>query len=197
MAIRAELKELGVKVSVNDIVIKAAAMALRDVPEVNVQWVNGGLQQNSSIDISVAVATDGGLITPIVTSADEKGLGDINASVMDLATRARAGQLAPAEYQGGSFSISNLGMFGVSEFSAVINPPQAAILAVGGGIQKIVPTAVSIDDIDAGVATAAPTVTSTITMSLSSDSRAVSGATAARFMQTLQAYMNSPKSLLM
>merc|ERR1712021_45025 len=95
---------------------------------------------NSTVDISVAVATPTGLITPIVPEVDKKGLGDINAKVKDLAGRAREGKLAPEEYQGGTFCVSNLGMFGIDEFSAVINPPQAAILAVGGGTRRVVPT---------------------------------------------------------
>ena len=134
MDYRNTLKENGVNVSVNDMVIRAAALALKDVPQANAQWQEGkGVVKNDSVDISVAVATPGGLITPIVKSCDRISMREINASVSELAGRAREGKLQPEEYTGGSFTISNLGMFGIKEFTAVINPPQACILAVGGG----------------------------------------------------------------
>jgi len=124
MRFRKQLKEeLGASVSVNDLVIKAASMALRAVPEANASWdeATGTVKKGETVDISVAVATPAGLITPIVTGADARGLSDISATVRDLATRARDGKLKPEEYQGGSFTISNLGMFGIQSFTAVIN----------------------------------------------------------------------------
>lgn len=140
LAMRKQLKAAGVAASVNDFVIKAAAMALRAVPEVNCSFdpKSQQVRENESVDVSVAVATDGGLITPIIKGADGLGLGSIGGQVKDLATRARKGKLLPEEYQGGTFSVSNLGMFGISTFTAVINPPQAAILAVGQGEQQLV-----------------------------------------------------------
>ncbi|KAI8605380.1 2-oxoacid dehydrogenases acyltransferase-domain-containing protein [Dissophora ornata] len=135
--------ELGVKVSVNDFLIKAASLALRDVPESNVQFTSGdNAKQLKDIDISVAVATPTGLITPIVKGADSRGVQSISLVVKELAERAKKNKLKPEEYQGGSFSISNLGMFGVNNFTAIINPPQACILAVGGSRTVFKPSAV-------------------------------------------------------
>lgn len=133
-------KQLDVAVSVNDLVIKSAALALRDVPRANARWnaAAGAVQSGEGkVDISVAVATPNGLITPIVTAADRRGVVAIGQAVKDLAGRAREGKLKPEEFQGGSFSVSNLGMFGIAAFSAVINPPQACILAVGAGLTKV------------------------------------------------------------
>lgn len=128
-------------ISVNDVIIKACSLALKDVPEANSKWdpVAKKIVFNKDVDISVAVATPTGLITPIITNANTRGIVDINNTVKDLANRAKVGKLKPEEYQGGSFSISNLGMFGVSHFSAVINPPQACILAVGSGVPRVFP----------------------------------------------------------
>jgi pyruvate dehydrogenase E2 component (dihydrolipoamide acetyltransferase) len=166
------------KVSVNDFVLKCSAMALRDVPTVN------GLLP--TIDISVAVATPTGLITPIVFGTDRLGLSAVSSTVRDLGARAREGKLAPHEYQGGSFSVSNLGMFGVNQFSAVINPPQAAILAVGGGTPTLKVTA------DGGVATKTVMVAR-----LSFDRRVVDEKAAATFLQAFQHYMQSPELMLL
>lgn len=132
IAMRKQMIAAGNKVSLNDFIIKAAALALKLVPEVNSNQVGDGFQTMPTADISIAVATDNGLITPIITSADQACVTKISERVKSLADKARKGKLQPHEFQGGSFSISNLGMFGISEFSAVINPPQAAILAVGG-----------------------------------------------------------------
>lgn len=123
------------KISVNDFMIRAIAIALRRVPEMNVSWDEGSQQvvYNENVDISMAVAIEGGLITPIVTRADSRGLADIAKTTKDLVARAKEGTLAPEEFEGGSFSVSNLGMFGISKFSAIINPPQSGILAVGSG----------------------------------------------------------------
>lgn len=172
-------KEYSIKVSVNDFVIKCSAMALRDVPEIN--------GPGPSIDISVAVATPTGLITPILFRARERGLMEISETVRDLANRARQGKLAPAEYQGGTFTISNLGMYGISKFSAVINPPQAAILAVGGGIRTVLP----------GGPNKGPRLATLMTAQLSADRRIVDEPTAALFGQAFQHYMNDPKLLLL
>lgn len=126
------------KLSVNDFIVKAAALSLKKVPEANAAWQGDFIRQYSTSDVCVAVATPTGLITPIIGQAETKGLADISSQVRDLATRARAGKLAPQEYQGGSFTISNLGMYGIKNFTAIINQPQSCILAVGGSQQKVV-----------------------------------------------------------
>jgi pyruvate dehydrogenase E2 component (dihydrolipoamide acetyltransferase) len=197
LALRKEwVKKHDVKVSVNDFVLKACAMALRDVPEVNGTYnpAKDEVSIHPTIDISVAVATPTGLITPIVPNTDKRGLTDITNKVRDLATRARDGKLKPEEYQGGTFTVSNLGMFGIQEFSAVINPPQAAILAVGGGIATIVPTpfvdGVALED------QPKPSVKTVMTARLSADRRVVDEPTAALFMQALQVYLSNPKMLM-
>ena len=184
---RSSLKSMGIKVSVNDFIILAAALALRDVPEANAFWDEHtkAIVSNDSVDVSVAVATDGGLITPIVKDADSIGLDAVNKSVADLAARARKGKLAPEEYQGGTFTISNLGMFGIKEFTAVINPPQACILAVGGGTPH--PVACEND-------TALRKETK-MTVSLSADRRVVDEHVAAQFLQVFRAYCENPNLL--
>ncbi|KAL7449102.1 hypothetical protein ACHAWC_001194 [Mediolabrus comicus] len=188
-------KEFDTKVSVNDFIIKASALALRDVPEVNATFDSKSQSQRTfeNVDISVAVATPTGLITPIVPSTQGLSLTDISAKVRDLATRARDNKLAPEEFQGGTFTISNLGMFGISEFSAVINPPQGAILAVGGGERKVVPGHVNIETGEKGK----PRIETTMTARLSADRRVVDEATAALFMGALKEYMNQPKLMLL
>ncbi|KAL7566690.1 hypothetical protein ACA910_017751 [Epithemia clementina (nom. ined.)] len=189
-------KDHEIKVSVNDFVIRCCALALRDVPEVNgtLSSSDGCVKYLDTIDISVAVATPTGLITPILFNANHKGLAEIAETVKDLATRARDGKLAPHEYQGGTFSISNLGMFGISEFSAVINPPQAAILAVGGGARTLVPTPYK----ENGDGKASPpSIATLLTARLSADRRVVDEATAALFGQAFTHYMNQPQLLLL
>ena len=184
-----------VKVSVNDLIIRASALALRDVPEANGTYdaKSDSVKLQDSIDISVAVATPTGLITPIVPSTDCLGLADIADKVRDLAGRARDGKLKPEEYQGGTFCISNLGMFGIDEFSAVINPPQAAILAVGGGSRRIVPTPYV-----AGLEKQPKPVIKTImTARLSADRRVIDEATAALFMSAFKLYMNKPELMML
>lgn len=189
MAFRKTLKkEHDIKVSVNDIIIRSAALALRDVPEANAMWTNGARRSGESIDVSVAVATPTGLITPIVTGADRRGLSNISGKVRDLATRARDRQLKPEEFQGGSFTVSNLGMFGINEFSAVINMPQACILAVGGGTPTVKPGKVAGDK---------PRVCSEVTVKLSADRRVVDEAIAAQLLQSFKHYMETPELLLM
>jgi pyruvate dehydrogenase E2 component (dihydrolipoamide acetyltransferase) len=187
-ALRLKLKEGGVNVSVNDMVIAAAAKALKAVPEANAFFDarSGRIVANGSVDISVAVATDGGLITPIVKGADTLGLTAINAKVKDLAGRARAGKLKPEEFIGGSFTISNLGMFGsINEFSAVINPPQACILAVGKGEQRVV--------LPPGAKE--PSVATVMTVQLSSDARVVEPHVAGQFLACLRAYLQDPATM--
>jgi pyruvate dehydrogenase E2 component (dihydrolipoamide acetyltransferase) len=203
MALRKTLAaEHDVKVSVNDFVLRCCALALRDVPEVNgtLDPKTQALRHLTSIDISVAVATPTGLITPIVFNADQLGLSEITETVKDLASRARAGKLAPHEYQGGTFSVSNLGMFGVDEFSAVINPPQAAILAVGGGSRRLVPSPyVESDAMPSSPlpTTSKPGIRTLMTARLSADRRVVDEATASLFLSAFSCYANEPDSLLL
>jgi pyruvate dehydrogenase E2 component (dihydrolipoamide acetyltransferase) len=184
-----------VKVSVNDVIIRCCALALRDVPEVNGTYdpKTGTVKMQDTIDVSVAVATPTGLITPIVPNTDKMGLSAITDKVRDLAGRARSGKLKPEEYQGGTFCISNLGMFGIDEFSAVINPPQAAILAVGGGTRRVVPTPY----VDGAAEQAKPTIKTIMTAGLSADRRVVDEPTAALFMSAFKQYINNPELTLL
>ena len=173
--------------SVNDFVIRAAALALRKVPAANASWVDGALRQYTSADVSVAVAIEDGLVTPIVRNADAKGLAEISAEVKDLAGRARAKPmgLAPQEYQGGTFSVSNLGMYGIKEFSAIINPPQSMILAVGTAEQRPV------------VKDGALAVATMMSCTLSVDHRVVDGALGARFLQAFKGLIEDPLTMLL
>ena len=173
------------KLSVNDFVIKAAALALREVPEANTAWTDDAILQFHDVDISVAVATDGGLITPIVRQADRTGLASISAEVKALVARAREGLLQPAEYQGGSFTISNLGMFGVRAFAAIINPPQSCILAVGAAERRPVVR----ED------TCVPATVMSCTLSV--DHRAVDGAVGARYLAAFKALIEQPLRLML
>lgn len=184
-----------VKVSVNDLIIRCCSLALRDVPEVNGTYdpKSDSVKLQDSVDISIAVATPTGLITPIVPNTDKLGLSEITDKVRDLAGRAREGKLAPQEYQGGSFCISNLGMFGIDEFSAVINPPQAAILAVGGGSRRIVPTPY----VDGAEEQSKPSIKTIMTARLSADRRVVDEATAALFLSAFNHYISKPELLLL
>merc|ERR1719433_1956769 len=143
--VRKELNESqkDVKISVNDFIIKAAAMTLRDFPECNSAFMDTHIREFGNIDISVGVATPTGLITPIIQDADFKGLKGISLEMKDLGSRAREGKLQLSEFQGGSFTISNLGMFGVHQFNAIINPPQSCILAVGSGTEVLKPDGAS------------------------------------------------------
>lgn len=168
------------KLSVNDMVIKAVAMALRDKPSCNVSWYDDAIIQYNNVDVSVAVATDGGLITPIIRNADQKSLPQISSEMKDLAARARANKLKPEEFQGGGFSISNLDMYGVSTFQAIINPPQACILAVGAGVEVLKMRDGQVKAVQAMNAT------------LSVDHRAVDGALGAEFLQILKRYLENP-----
>jgi pyruvate dehydrogenase E2 component (dihydrolipoamide acetyltransferase) len=172
------------KISVNDFIVRAVAVALREVPQANVGWTENAMRQYTQADIAVAVSTDFGLITPIVRAADRKSLSIISQEIADLAARARASQLRPDEYQGGSFSVSNLGMFGVSEFSAIINPPQAAILAVG--VTQQVPV----------VEDGAVKIASVMRCTLSVDHRAIDGALAAQWLAAFKRFLENPLSML-
>jgi pyruvate dehydrogenase E2 component (dihydrolipoamide acetyltransferase) len=173
------------KLSVNDLVIKAVAVALRRFPAVNAMWTDEAILQFQDVDISVAVATPTGLITPIIRRADLKGLSAISNEMKDLAARAKLGKLKPEEFQGGGFSISNMGMYGVREFSAIINPPQAAILAVAAGEQRPV------------VKDGALAIATVMTCTVSVDHRVIDGALAAEFMQGLKAIIEDPLSLML
>ena len=178
-------KENGYKLSVNDFVVKACALSLMRVPEVNASWTETAMLRHKHADIGVAVALDFGLITPIVFRAEEKGLAVISNEVKSLAERARAKKLKPSEFEGGSFAISNLGMFGVKDFTAVINPPQAAILAVGAGEKR----AVAIGDrIEAATI---------MTVTMSCDHRVIDGATGARFLQSFKQFVEEPAAMLL
>ncbi len=173
------------KISVNDFVIRAAALALDQVPDANASWDEAGILVYEHVDVSVAVATPNGLITPIVKAAETKGLGMISAEMKDLAGRAREGKLKPEEYQGGTFSVSNLGMFGVKEFGAIINPPQGCILAVGAGQQRPV--------VRDGALAAATVMSCT----LSVDHRVVDGALGAQFLAAFKKFIEYPPSMLL
>jgi pyruvate dehydrogenase E2 component (dihydrolipoamide acetyltransferase) len=178
-------QDAGRRISVNDFVIRAAALALKQVPAANASWDEAGVLRYDHADISVAVATPGGLITPIVKTAEEKGLAVISDEMKDLAGRAREGKLKPEEYQGGTFSISNLGMFGISEFSAIINPPQGCILAVGAGEQRPI------------VKNGALAVASMMKCTLSVDHRVVDGAVGAEFMAAFKRLLEDPLTMLL
>jgi len=201
MALRAQLKSAGIAISVNDMIIKAAARALRDVPEANCFYdaKTDSVKQhpNGNVDVSVAVSTDGGLITPIVKNADTLGLPAISEKVKELAGRARLNKLKPEEFIGGSFTVSNLGMFGIDYFSAVINPPQACILAVGKGEKKVVlPPIKSYDDIKAGAPVPPVSIATIMTVQLSSDARVVDPAIAGQFLQVFKTYIENPTYLI-
>ena len=188
LKLRADLngrKGADYKLSVNDLIIKAVAIAIRQKPAVNAYWGGDKVFELEDIDVSVAVAIDGGLITPIVRNADRKGLATISAEMKDLATRAKAGKLKPEEYQGGGFSISNLGMYGIKEFAAVINPPQSCILAVGAGEKRPV-----VKDNALAIATV-------MTVTLSIDHRVVDGALGAEWLQAFKALVEDPISLML
>lgn len=181
LGVRKQLKAEGIQASLNDYIIKTAALCLRLHPEMNCVWNGELLERSPAVDISVAVATEAGLITPIVVDAAGSSVGDISRQVQDLAGRARQGKLKPHEFIGGTFTISNLGMFGVGEFSAIINPPQCGILAVGGGRTELA--------LDGSPET-------WLTCTLSYDARAVSEPEAAAFMETLAALLEKPDLLL-
>ena len=174
----------GIKVSVNDILIKAAAAALIENPDVNVQLHGDDIHKFPHADIAVAVATDRGLVTPVVKAADQKSVSEISGAVRDMASRAREGKLTRADMAAGTFTISNLGMFGVNQFDAIINPPQCAILAVGAASRRAVEEG------------AAQGFASVVTLSLSCDHRAIDGALGATFLSSLKKLLETPETLL-
>ena len=189
MAFRAQangqLEVRGIKLSVNDFIIKACAMALQSTPAANAVWAGDRLLQLSASDIAVAVAIEGGLVTPVLKDADQKSLSVLSAEMKDLAVRARGKKLAPNEYQGGSFSISNLGMFDIDNFDAVINPPQSAILAVGAGKKK--PVVGPEGNL---------TVATIMSVTMSVDHRAVDGALGAQLLDAIVKNLENPISLV-
>lgn len=183
--LNAKLAESGGKLSVNDFIIRASALALKKVPAANVQYAGDKIYWYERADISVAVAIEGGLVTPVVRGADAKGLAEIAAEVKTLAGKARDGKLMPEDYAGGTFSISNLGMYGIKEFSAVINPPQGAILAIGAGEQRPV------------VKDGALAVATVMGCTLSCDHRAIDGAVGAEFLQAFKGFIEDPLTMLL
>ena len=192
LALRAELNAKSpkdgpgaYKLSVNDLVIKACATALRRHPNVNASWTEDAIIQYHEVDISVAVSLPEGLITPIIRNADKLGLAAISNAMKDLAGRAKAGRLKPEEFQGGTFSISNLGMYGTAEFTAIINPPQAAILAVGAGTRQAV---VKGDEVK---------IATMMSITITADHRVMDGAGAAEFVQTVKGLLEEPLGLLL
>jgi len=176
------------KLSVNDFIVRASALALRDVPEVNASWQDTFIRQFSGSDIAIAVATENGLITPIVKNVEQKGLASISNQIKEMASRAKSGKLAPSEYQGGSFTISNLGMFNIDNFTAIINPPHAGILAVGSVSDKLVLDEGS----ERGFA-----VQKICKMSVSCDHRVVDGAVGAQFMGVFAGYLEDPLKMML
>jgi pyruvate dehydrogenase E2 component (dihydrolipoamide acetyltransferase) len=173
-----------VKISVNDFVVKAAAAAMKDVPSVNAQWTDDAIRMFNNVDVCVAVATPNGLLTPVVQDVPSRGLASISTQVRDMATRARDNKLTPAELSGGTFTISNLGMFGIAHFCAVINPPQAAILAVGATQQRVVPQGTSFG------------VENVMTVTLSCDHRVIDGAVGSEWLQSFKKYIENPVAMI-
>lgn len=187
MAARAQMNDAAdgaYKLSVNDFIIKANAMALKAYPPANTSWTDDAVIQYVHSDISVAVATPNGLITPIIKKAETKSLSQISNEMKDLAKRAKDGKLKPEEFQGGSFSISNLGMFGVKNFQAIVNPPQSCIMAVGAGEERVV------------VENGQMVVRTVMTVTLSTDHRSVDGAVGAEFLQHFKRFIENPVLML-
>lgn len=187
LAVRSEVnqsREKDQRLSVNDFVIKALALALISTEDANVMWLGESIRQFNTVDLSVAVAIDGGLVTPIIKNAELKTLSQISAEMKDLANRAREGKLKPEEFQGGTFSLSNLGMYGIDEFGAIINPPQAGILAVGAGVEQPV--------VKDGQIKIANIMTATISV----DHRAIDGAVAAKLLGNFKNFIENPIRML-
>jgi pyruvate dehydrogenase E2 component (dihydrolipoamide acetyltransferase) len=187
LAVRKQLNDAGqnYKISVNDFVIKATGVALAQYPAANVSWTDEAVVQYERADVSVAVATPNGLITPIVKDAANKSLKDISNEMKELAAKAKDGKLKPAEFQGGTISVSNLGMFGISNFAAIVNPPQGAILAIGAGEQRAV-----VKDGQVKVATV-------MTVTMSTDHRCIDGAIGAEYLQVFKKLLENPMSLIL
>lgn len=178
------LETRGVKLSVNDFVIKACALALQDVPDCNAVWAGDRILRFRASDVAVAVAIEGGLITPVIRDAESKTISAISREMKELAAKAKARKLSPADYLGGSFAISNLGMMGIENFDAVINPPHGAILAVGAGVRKPVAKGETI------------AIATMMSVTLSVDHRVIDGALGASFLQVVKAYLEEPMSML-
>ncbi len=183
--INKQYEKEGIKLSVNDFIIKATALACKRVPECNSAWMDTAIREFHTCDVSVAVDTGSGLITPIVASAETKGLMEISETIRELAGRAREGKLQPHEFMGGSITVSNLGMFGIEHFTAIINPPQSCILAVGGTSKKAVPT-------KDGFA-----IKSVMKVTLSCDHRVVDGAVGAQWLKHFKKFLEQPSSMLL
>lgn len=174
------------KVSLNDIIVKACAMSMKHVPEVNSSWRGTSIRQNNKVDISVAVATESGLITPIITDANLKGIREISSNIKELAALAKKNKLRPEQFQGGTFTVSNLGMYGsVSSFTAIINPPQSCILAVGGTSKRLVPVDGTFKEAEV------------MQVTMSCDHRVVDGATGAKWLAWLKKYLEEPALMLL
>ena len=189
LKIRTEMNEgladKDTKISVNDFIIKASSLALQDVPKANVVWAEDRILQMKASDVAVAVSVKGGLFTPVIFDSENKSLSSLSSEIKDLASRARDRKLLPSEYQGGSFAISNLGMMGVENFDAVINPPHGSILAVGAGVKK----PIVLDDGSVSVATI-------MSLTLSVDHRAIDGALGAEFLSKITQYLENPLTML-
>ncbi|MDA9926334.1 pyruvate dehydrogenase complex dihydrolipoamide acetyltransferase [Amylibacter sp.] len=189
LKIRTEMNEgladKDTKISVNDFIIKASSLALQDVPKANVVWAEDRILQMKASDVAVAVSVEGGLFTPVIFDSENKSLSSLSSEIKDLASRARVRKLLPSEYQGGSFAISNLGMMGVENFDAVINPPHGSILAVGAGVKK----PIVLDGGSVSVATI-------MSLTLSVDHRAIDGALGAEFLSKITQYLENPLTML-
>lgn len=183
------------KLSYNDFIIKAAAKALKAVPEVNSEWRGEVIRRYHNVDINVAVNTDAGLFTPLVKDADKKGLAEISGQVKSLAQKAKDGKILPDEMQTGTFTISNLGMLGITEFSAVINPPQACILAVGSVNDKV--SVIPVEGNECGEQHYDVQVDKVMKVTLSCDHRVVDGAIGARWLQSFKDYIENPIKMIL
>jgi pyruvate dehydrogenase E2 component (dihydrolipoamide acetyltransferase) len=186
MEMRAAMKELGdeFKVSVNDVLLKAVAVALSQHPEVNAHWLGDRIRYHNRVHLGMAVATDDGLIVPVIWDADRKRMSEISRESKELAKRARERKLKPEEFTGSTFSVSNLGMFGIDQFTAIINPPEAAIIAIGTSEDKLV------------VVNGEPVVRSRVRLTMSCDHRIIDGAVGAKFLQTLRRLVENPLMLV-
>ena len=173
-------ENINYKLSVNDFIIKASALALKVVPEANVSWTEEAIRHYETADISVAVAIEGGLITPVIQSAEYKSLQEISTEVKSLSQKARDGKLIPEEYQGGTFTVSNLGMFGIKNFSAIVNPPQSAILAIGKGEPRPI------------VVDGEIKISTVMTCTLSIDHRAIDGSIGSEFLNKFKNFIEKP-----
>ncbi len=184
-AINTQAEAMGGKISVNDLIIKAAALALKAVPAANASYTDEGILMHHHADISVAVAIDGGLITPVVRNAESKGLLQISSEVKTLADKAKARKLMPEEYTGGTFSVSNLGMFGIKSFSSIINEPQGCIMSVGAGEQRPI------------VKNGALAIANVMSVTLTCDHRVVDGAVGAKFLQVFKGLLEEPLGMML